>query len=236
MNDDYEFILSTLKSLASLEHFEKLKRFGINQKTALGVKIPDLRKLAKTIGKNPELSTKLLKSNIHEAKILACLIDDYKCITEEKVFQYIKGFDSWDVCDQTCDLLQKSVFSENLIYLLCNDNEEFRKRTAFVLMCSSAIHNKKAPNKLFLDYLVLIENEAWDERNFVRKAVNWALRQIGKRNIFLHQKAIECAERIQQQPFKSAKWIATDALREFHNEKIISRLHSKEKLLEKHKL
>ncbi len=236
MNDDYEFIISTLKSMASADHFEKLKRFGINQKTALGVKIPDLRKLAKTIGKNPELSTKLLQSNIHEAKILACLIDDYKTITEEKVFQYIDGFDSWDVCDQTCDLIQKSDFSEKLIYLLHNDNEEFRKRTAFVLMCSTAIHNKKASNKPFIEYLNLIENEAWDERNFVRKAVNWALRQIGKRNIFLHEKAIECADRIHQQPFKSAKWIATDALRELHNEKIIARLLAKEKLLEKHKL
>ena len=118
MNDDFEFVINTLKSMASKSHFDILKRFGINQKSALGVKIPDLRKFAKAIGKNPELSTKLLQSNIHEAKILACLIDDYKTISEEKVFQYIDGFDSWDVCDNTCDLIQKTVFSENLIYLL----------------------------------------------------------------------------------------------------------------------
>jgi 3-methyladenine DNA glycosylase AlkD len=236
MNDDFEFILSTLKSMASSDHFDKLKRFGINQKTALGVQIPAIRNLAKSIGVNSELATQLLTSNIHEAKILASIIDDPKQLTEEKVEQYISRFDSWDVCDQTCNLLQRSVFSEKLIFSLYNDNEEFRKRTAFVIICSSAVHNKKAPNNQFLDYLELIEKEAWDERNFVRKAVNWALRQIGKRNIFLHQKAIECAERIQQQPFKSAKWIARDALRELHNEKIISRLLAKEKLLEKHKL
>jgi len=234
MNNDFNFLINTLKSMASTAHFEKLKRFGINQETALGVKIPDIRKLAKTIGVNPELATQLLVSNIHEAKILASIIDDPKLLTEDKVEQYISRFDSWDVCDLSTELIFKSKCADNLILSLSTDKEEFRKRTAFVLMCYIAVHNKKAPNNQFLEYFKIIENEAWDERNFVRKAVNWALRQIGKRNIFLHQKAIECALRIQQQPTKSAKWIANDALREFHNEKIISRLHTKEKLKDKH--
>jgi len=236
MNDDFEFIISTLKSMASVDHFEKLKRFGINQKTALGVKIPDIRSLAKDIGVNSDLASQLLATDIHEAKILASIIDDPKQLTEEKVEQYISKFDSWDVCDLSSELIFNSIYSDKLIISLHANKEEFRKRTAFVLMCYNAVHNKKALDNQFLEYLKIIENEAWDERNFVRKAVNWALRQIGKRNIFLHQKAIECAKRIQQQPFKSAKWIASDALRELHNEKIISRLRSKEILLEKHKL
>lgn len=236
MNEDFDFIINTLKSMASTNHFEKLKRFGINQETALGVKIPDIRNLAKSIGVNSKLATQLLTSNIHEAKILASIIDDPKQLTEEKIEQYISGFDSWDICDLSSELLFNSKYSDKLIISLSTDKEEFRKRTAFVLMCYNAVHNKKASNIQFIEYLKIIEKEAWDERNFVRKAVNWALRQIGKRNIFLHQKAIECAERIQIQPYKSAKWIATDALKELHNEKIISRLRSKEKLVEKHNL
>ena len=234
--DDVSFILNHLKSISSEDHYNKLKQFGINQEQAFGVKIPDIRNVAKTIGKNHFLAQELLQTNNHEARILAALIDDPKVLTQEQVMTYINGFNSWDVCDQTCDLIRKTIYCENLIKTLSSDKEEFRKRTAFVLMCYNAVHNKKASNIQFIEYLKIIEKEAWDERNFVRKAVNWALRQIGKRNIFLHQKAIECAERIQIQPYNSAKWIATDALKELHNEKIISRLRSKEKLVEKHNL
>lgn len=224
---DVNFILNHLKSISSEDHFNKLKRFGINQDQAFGVRIPDLRNLAKTIGINHELAQRLLHANNHEARILAALIDDYKVLTEEQVMGYINGFNSWDVCDQTCDLIRKTIYCEELINSLSADNEEFIKRTAFVLMCSNAIHNKKADNNLFLGYLEIIEREAWDNRNFVRKAVNWALRQIGKRNLFLHEKAIECAERIHDQSSKSAKWIAADALRELHSDKIIARIKNK---------
>lgn len=224
---DTQFILNHLKSISSEDHFNKLKRFGINQNQAYGIKIPDIRNLAKTIGINHDLAQDLLQANNHEARILAALIDDYKLLTEEHVMIYINGFNSWDVCDQTCDLIRKTIYCEKLINSLSYDNEEFRKRTAFVLMCSNAIHNKKADNNLFLGYLEIIEREAWDNRNFVRKAVNWALRQIGKRNLFLHEKAIECAERIQKQSSKSAKWIASDALRELHTDKIVFRIKNK---------
>lgn len=227
--DDVSFILNHLKSISSEDHYNKLKQFGINQEQAFGVKIPDIRNVAKTIGKNHFLAQELLQTNNHEARILAALIDDPKVLTQEQVMTYINGFNSWDVCDQTCDLIRKTIYCENLIKTLSFDKEEFRKRTAFVLMCSNAIHNKKAQDKLFIDYLEIIEREAWDDRNFVRKAVNWALRQIGKRNLFLHEKAIECAEKIQKQPTKAAKWIAADALRELRSEAIISRIKNKKK-------
>lgn len=224
---DVIFVLNHLKSISSEDHFKKLKRFGINQEQALGVKIPDIRNLAKTIGKDHFLAQELLQTNNHEARILAALIDEPKVLTEEQVMNYINGFNSWDVCDQTCNLIQKTIYCENLIQTLSSYKQEFRKRTAFVLMCSNAIHNKKAIDKLFLNYLDIIEREAWDDRNFVRKAVNWALRQIGKRNLFLHEKAVECAERIQKQTSKAAKWIAVDALRELHSEAIIYRIKNK---------
>ena len=224
---EVQYILDCLKSVSSVDHFNKLKRFGINQEQAYGVKIPDVRALAKIIGVNHYLAQELLRANNHEARILASLIDDYKLLTEEQVMIYINGFNSWDVCDLTTDLIRKTIYCEKLINILSNDNEEFRKRTAFVLMCSNAVHNKKADNSLFLGYFDLIEQEAWDNRNFVRKAVNWALRQIGKRNIFLNEKAIECAKRIQLQSTSSAKWIAADALRELQSEKIITRIKNK---------
>lgn len=227
-NTDIEFIINSLKAISTKDHFEKLKRFGINQDFALGVKIPDVRNLAKVIGKNSSLAKLLLDTNIHEAKILASFIEDPSQLNETTIFKYIDGFNSWDICDQTCYMIGKTKYCEKLIYSFCSDNQEYRKRTAFVLMCNNAVHNKKAPDEQFIEYLSLIEKEAWDERNFVRKAVNWALRQIGKRNLFLHQKAIECAERISIQNTKTAKWIAADALRELNNDKIIARLITKE--------
>ncbi|MFZ4582072.1 MAG: DNA alkylation repair protein [Paludibacter sp.] len=224
---EVQYVLDCLKSASSVDHFNKLKQFGINQEQAFGVKIPDIRNLAKIIGTNHSLAQELLKANNHEARILASFIDDYKVLTEEHLMIYINGFNSWDVCDLSADLIRKTIYCEKLINTLSNDNEEFRKRTAFVLMCSNAVHNKKADNNHFLGYFDLIEQEAWDNRNFVRKAVNWALRQIGKRNVFLHEKAIECAKRIQLQPTSSAKWIAADALRELQSEKIITRIRNK---------
>jgi 3-methyladenine DNA glycosylase AlkD len=222
---DVYFVIEELKLLSTPEHFSKLKHFGINDSKALGVKVPLLRELAKTIGKNHSLALDLWKTEIHEARILASMIASTTELTENQFDDWVKDFDSWDVCDSTCDLLARTPFVRSKIEEYSTHNEEFVKRTAFTLMCELAFHDKKATNESYFHFFEIIEREAWDNRNFVRKAVNWALRQIGKRNELLRLMAIDTAERIMKQDSKSARWIATDALRELNNEKIIARVN-----------
>lgn len=222
-----EDILEELKSLSSLEHYAKLKRFGINNTKALGIKIPDLRNFAKKVGKNHDLALKLWKTEIHEARLLATMIDDPQQITEKQFDAWVHDFDSWDICDQCCSLLVKTPFVLQKIENYSIAKEEFVKRTAYVLMCALVFYDKKATNEFFYPFFEIIEREAWDERNFVRKAVNWALRQIGKRNEILRLKALETAEKILNQGSNSAHWIAVDAIRELKGEKIITRINKK---------
>ncbi len=218
-------VLTELKTLSNPAHFAQLERFGIKNSNALGIKIPDLRLFARKIGKNHDLALELWETQIHEARILASFIENPKQMTEHQFNAWVRDFDSWDICDQCCSLLIQTPFAKAKIESYSTENKEFVKRTAFVLICALAVHDKKMENEDFFKYLELIEREAWDNRNFVRKAVNWALRQIGKRNKALRLKAIECAERIQLQNSKSARWIASDALRELNNEQIIRRIN-----------
>lgn len=214
--------LNELKSLSTPEHFEKLSYFGIRNEKAFGVKIPLIRELARRIGKNHELALELWRTEVHEARLLATFIDNPKQITENQFDSWVGDFNSWDICDQCCSLLIKTPFAIPKIAIYASAKEEYVKRTAFVLMCALVINDKKAKDEVFYPFFDLIEREARDERNFVRKAVNWALRQIGKRNEVLRLKAIECGERILIQDSKSARWIANDALRELRSEKIIA--------------
>ncbi|MDD3079034.1 MAG: DNA alkylation repair protein [Paludibacter sp.] len=222
-----EIILEELKSMSNDAFKEKLKHFGIENEQALGIRIPELRALAKTIGKNTDLAQELWKINIHEAKLLAAFIVNPKELTEADIDQWVQDFNSWDICDQTCNAISATPLAEKLIFKYVASEEEFVRRTAFVLMCTQAVHNRELPDNEFYKYFALIEQYAWDNRNFVRKAVNWALRQIGKRNLHLHEKSIETAERIKLQDSGSAKWIAADALRELNDPKIIRRMTNK---------
>ncbi len=216
-------VIEELKSLSTPEHYAKLSHFGIKSDNALGVKIPLVRVLAKRIGKNHDLALALWKTEIHEARILASFIENPKLVDEKQFDVWVSDFDSWDICDLSSDLLVKTPFALRKIDEYSSNSEEFVKRTAFVLMCQLAVHNKKMTDEMFYPFFDIIEREAWDERNFVRKAVNWALRQIGKRNEALRLKAIDAAQRILKQDFKSARWIASDALRELNDEKVIAR-------------
>lgn len=220
-------ILDELKRLSTPDHYAKLAHFGINTHRAYGVKVPLIRNLAKIIGRNHDLAIELWETKVHEARILASMIADPKLLNERQLDQWVNDFDSWDICDQTCTLIIKTDFANQKIYQFASNKHEYVKRTAFTLMCAIAVHDKKASNNLFLPYLDLIEREAWDERNFVKKAVNWALRQIGKRNEELRVIAIETAVRILNQNTKPAQWIARDALRELNDSKIIARLSKK---------
>ncbi len=220
-------IIEDLREMSSSKHFDQLSRFGINTSTAFGIRVPLLRAYAKKIGRSHELALRLWDTNIHEARILASMIEESDLLTVQQVDRWVNDFNSWDLCDTTCDVLGRTPFVLNLIENYSTQKEEFVKRTAFALMCELAFHDKKTQNEQFIEFFKIIEREAWDERNFVRKAVNWALRQIGKRNEFLRLQAIETAQRILLQGSKSARWIAKDALRELTDEKVIKRVNKK---------
>ena len=210
-------VLNELKALSSEDYFMRMNRFGIHFNEAYGVKVPDIRKLAKRVGKNHPLAMELRKTNVHEAQAMAPMIADYKLISESDFDDWVNDFKSWDICDGTCNLLGKTSFARDKIDEYADNQSEFAKRTAFVLMCYFAVHEKMKPDDYFYPFFDLIEREASDNRNLVRKAVNWALRQIGKRNVHLRMKAIETAEKILLQNTASARWIARDALRELRN-------------------
>jgi 3-methyladenine DNA glycosylase AlkD len=209
-------ILKKLKLLANPKNVEGMARFGINTKNVTyGVSMPELRKLAKEVGKDHDLAQQLWLSGIHEARIVAGLIDEPNLVSEEQMETWVKDFDSWDICDQTCmNLFGKTPFAYEKVVEWSLRNEEFVKRAAFAMMASLAVHDKNAEDEAFLKFLPLIKKGSIDERNFVRKAVNWALRQVGKRNKRLRKEAIETAEEIQRMDSKSAKWIASDSIRE----------------------
>jgi 3-methyladenine DNA glycosylase AlkD len=208
-------IISELKKHSKPKDREGMARFGINPKYALGVRIPVLRGLAKRIGKNHKLAQDLWKTKIHEARILACMIDDPKIVAEKQLEEWVKEFNSWDLCDQCCmNLFDKLPVVWKKAIEWPKRKEEFVRRAGFALMACLAWYDKKAKDKDFLKFFPIIKKYSTDERNFVRKAVNWALRQIGKRSKNLNKNAIKLAKEIQKIDSKTAKWIAGDAIRE----------------------
>ena len=224
----FEEIITELESLSNPEDIEGRARFGINHTKTYGVRMPELRRIAKNAGKDHDLARKLWDAGYGETKILAGLIEDPKMVTESQMENWVAEFDSWDVCDQCCiNLFRKIPFAYKKIFEWSTREEEFVKRAAFAMIAVLAVHDKKAEDKEFEEFFPLIISASSDSRNFVKKAVNWALRQIGKRNLNLNQKAVEVAEEINNIDSKSAKWIATDAIRELKSEKIQERLKKK---------
>jgi 3-methyladenine DNA glycosylase AlkD len=224
----YVEIINKLKSLARPEVVKDMARFGICPKNTYGVSIPSLRKMVKEIGMDHELALKLWDSKIHEARILAILaslIDDPEMVTEEQMEKWAKDLDSWDVCDLCCgNLFDKTEYAYKKAVEWSSREEEFVKRAGFVLMATLAVHDKKARDENFLKFFPLMIREATDNRNYVKKGVNWALRQIGKRNLGLNKKAIKTAQKIKIIDSKAAKWIASDAIRELKSESVQKRL------------
>jgi 3-methyladenine DNA glycosylase AlkD len=218
-------ILKKLESLSNPKAVEGMARFGINPNNTYGVSIPNLRTIAKEIGKNHLLAQELWSSGVHEARIMATLIDEPTMVTEAQMERWVNDFDSWDVCDQCCsNLFDKTSFAYQKAIEWSKRNEEFVKRAGFVLMATLAVHDKKAKDEAFMNFLPIIKRESVDDRNFVKKAVNWALRQIGKRNVALNKAAIEAAKEIQKIDSKSAKWIASNAISELNNDLMRKRL------------
>ena len=218
-------VLKKLKKLSNPKNVKGMARFGIKPDKALGISIPNLRKLAKEIGKNHKLALQLWRSEIHEARILAGMIDEVDKVTEKQMDLWIKGFDSWDVCDQVCaNLFDKTSFAFKKAIEWTRREEEFEKRAGFALMACLAWHDKGAGDSKFIKFFPAIKRGSVDERNYVKKAANWALRQIGKRNRNLNKEAIKIALVIQKIESKSARWIANDALRELKSEAVQKRL------------
>jgi len=218
-------VLDKLQSKAQPEQLKGMAKYGITVEQRLGVSVPDMRKLAKEIGRDHKLALDLWRTGIAEARIVAAMVDDPDKLTEEQMEEWVKGINSWDVCDQVCmNLFEKNQLAWKKIIDWSEREEEFTKRTAFSLIACLAWHDKKASDEKFIELFPVIIRGATDERNFVKKAVNWALRNIGKRNLNLNEAAINTAKEIRRLDSKAARWIASDAIRELESDAIQSRL------------
>ena len=206
--------------MADPGQLDGMARFGIRTDRALGgIGLPRLRALARTLRPDHALAGGLWATRVHEARLLAAFVDDPAAVDLAQMDAWAAEFDSWDLCDTCCtNLFDRTPFATDRALAWSAREEEFVKRAAFATMAGLAVHDKVAGDDAFLRFLPVIEREAWDDRNYVRKGVNWALRQIGKRNRRLNEAAIACARRIRDQGTRSARWIASDALRELTNQ------------------
>jgi 3-methyladenine DNA glycosylase AlkD len=231
-------VLAELRAMGSERNRAGMARYGINVDNAFGVSVCELRKVAKRLGTDHELALALWSTRNHEARLLACFVDDPAAVTGEQMDTWAGDFDSWDICDQaTTSLFDLTKHAWAKAAAWAKRDEEWVKRGAFALMAGLAVHDKTADDRAFEKLFPVIERGAFDERNFVKKAVNWALRNIGKRDLALHAAAVACAEHIREVANKkagggrggnadvrAARWVAADALRELGSEKTLARL------------
>jgi 3-methyladenine DNA glycosylase AlkD len=221
-------VLRELRELADPKVRAKMAYFGVQAPKAYGISAPVLHGLARQIGKNHPLAQELWSTGVHEARILATLIGESEKVTAAEMDRWVRDFDSWDVVDAACCYLYaRARPAWNIAAPWSRRREEFVKRASFSLVAYLSYKDKTAPDARFVRFLRVIEREAHDERNFVKKAVNWALRNIGKRNVRLNRKAIRAAERIRRQDSSAARWIAADALRELKSDAVQRRLRQK---------
>jgi len=208
-------VIRRLKSHANPANVAGMARYGISTRGTLGVPIPVLRALAKECGRSHRLAQQLWDTGIHEARILATLVDDPAQVTRGQMDRWARSLDSWDVCDQACqNLFRYTPFAFEQAARWARARPEFVRRAGFSLMAGLAVKAKDAGDDQFEAFFPLIREAATDDRNMVKKAVNWALRQIGKRNAALRAKAIALAQEIRGLDSRAARWIASDALRE----------------------
>ncbi|MCK5626769.1 DNA alkylation repair protein [Candidatus Bathyarchaeota archaeon] len=218
-------VLNKLRKKARPDQLKGMARYGIVIEKRLGVSVPEMRRLAKELGKNHKLALSLWKTGIPEAKIIAAMIDEPEKVTENQMEDWVKDINSWDVCDQVCmNLFEKTPLAWKKIRDWSKREEEFVKRTAYSLIACLAWHDKEADDMKFIKLLPVIEFGATDERNFVKKAVNWALRNIGKRNRKLNKAGINAARKIGRINSKAARWVASDAIRELTSDAVKKRL------------
>ncbi len=211
-------LIAELEAQANPANVAGMARFGINPRNTLGVTMPVLRTMARRHRRDHELARQLWSTGIHEARILATLVDDPARVTRGQMNRWARDLDSWDTCDAAChNLFRYTPLAFDQAARWAAAKGEFVRRAGFSLMAGLAVKAKDASDAQFEAFFPLILEAATDNRNFVRKAVNWAVRQIGKRNRQLRVQAIALAEEIRQMDSPSARWIAADALRELRS-------------------
>jgi 3-methyladenine DNA glycosylase AlkD len=225
LDDEVESALTWLKRHATRRTREGMARYGIPSDNALGVSVGDIRVLAKRLGRNHELAAALWTTGVYEARMLTAFVDEPERVTPAQMNRWCRDFDSWAICDTLCfHLFDRTPFAWEKARQWSASPREFVKRAGFALMASLVVHDKATPGPRFLALLPLIEQGAHDERNFVKKAVNWALRCIGKRDPALNLAAIALAKRLALSKEASCRWVGKDALRELANPKVCARL------------
>ncbi|MCX6144716.1 MAG: DNA alkylation repair protein [Ignavibacteriales bacterium] len=221
-------VIAELHSMADPAAVRGLSRFGLPTENALGISAPNLRALAKRIGRDQGLSLKLWATGVHEARVLAALVGEPDQVSKRQMARWARDFDSWGVCDACCAVLfVYTPHAMEMAFKWSRDKREYVKRAGFVLMASMAVHQKSLADNKFVPMLRAIREQSADERGFVKKAVNWALRQIGKRNLHLNSLAIETAIEIHSLKSPAARWVASDALRELRSDAVQRRLKAK---------
>lgn len=217
-------LVAYMQTLANPDNAAGMARFGVEISTALGISNPDMRRCAKQAGRSHDRALELWNFDVREAKVLALLTADPRKLTVDQAWSWAQDFRSWEIVDMASDLFVEAALLNALVERCAADEREFVRRTAFAMIASAAVHLKKEPDETLIAYLPLIEASARDERNFVKKAVNWALRNIGKRSRACHGPAVETAAKLAGDANRTARWIGKDALRELTAEKTIARL------------
>ena len=223
-SSDVAGIIAHLETLRSEENILGMARFGIVTDKAIGISNPDLQKIARTIKRDHGRALDLWRTGIREARMLAIYTADPTALTPAEARGWSEDFASWEIVDTAADLFTEAPFWQQLVTDFAADDREFVRRTAFAMIAGAAVHRKQEPDDTFVGYLPLIEAHSADPRNFVRKAVNWALRNIGKRNRTCHAPALALAEKLAGSPDKTARWIGKDAAKELSGEKLLARL------------
>ena len=222
---DFQEVINYFEEIQDENVVNSNKRFAIGCEHSYGIRLPVIRKLAKEIGKDHNLAIKLWNHPYHESHLLATMIEQKEKVTSKQLDEWVISFYSWDIVDQACiNLLVDLPEARNNIFIWYESDKEFVKRTAFSLIAVIAVHDKKADAEDFDRYFPLIKKASFDNRNFVKKSVNWALRQIGKRDMECNKKALKVAYEISEIDDKTCKWISSNAIRELESEKVQKRL------------
>lgn len=220
-----EEVLDELASRSRPDQLQAMARYGLKADRRLGVRVPELRKIAKGLGQDHQLAQELWATGIPEARMVASMIDEPEVVTEAQMDRWVQDLDSWDVCDQVCmNLFEKTPLAWKKVRDWSQREEEFVKRAGFALLACLAWHNKDAPDETFVGLIPVICEGASDGRNYVKKAVSWALRNTGKRNPHLHGIALEAAAELQAMDLPSARWIGADAIRDLNSQATQRRL------------
>jgi 3-methyladenine DNA glycosylase AlkD len=226
--DQVDSALAWLKRKSTQRDRDNLTRFAISAKRALGVSMANMKVLAKQLGRDHDLAAALWNSGWYEARMLATMVEEPERVTPAQMDRWCRDFDNWAICDTACFcLFDRTPHAWSKVAQWRRRNEEFVKRSAFALLWSLTVHDKKAEDGAFLNALCFIEQAADDERNFVKKAVNMALRAIGKRNPTLHAAAVAVARRLDESDKPAARWIGKDSLRELSSSSVIRRMSAK---------